>query len=119
MPYIRGKFSSYKRTFDYFGSRSYLFSPMAAWLMDCGLPDIARRGHTAFGNAQFKLSAFLASDVSGVSGVGVEIFTGGAVFRVDMVQQTLKNSDKTRYTLLSGGTCGKWLVAAALKGIVF
>ena len=34
-----------------------------------------------------------------------------------MVQQTLKNSDKARYTLLSG-TCGKWLVCA-LKGIVF
>ena len=65
------------------------------------------------------ISVFITSDVSGVSGVGVEIFTGGVVFRVDMVQQTLKNSDKTRYTLFSGGTCGKWLVAAALKGIVF
>ena len=119
MPYIRGKFSPDKRTFDRFGSRSYLFSSMAAGLMDCGLPNIARSGHTALGNAEFKLSAFIASDVSGVSGVGVEIFTGGVVFRVDMVQQTLENSDKTRYTLLSGGTCGKWLVAAALKGIVF
>ena len=86
MPYIRGKFSSYKRTFDHFGSRSYLFSSMAAGLMDCGLPNIARRGHTAHGNAQFKLSAFSAVDVSGLPCMGHEISAGSTLFCADMVQ---------------------------------
>ena len=54
--------------------------------MDSGLQNLAGIGHIAVGNSQFELSAFIAADVSGVSGLGGEVFTGGVVFRVDMVQ---------------------------------
>ena len=92
---------------------------MAAGVMACGVQDPASGGDFAVGDSQFKLSAFAVDIVSGVSGMGTEIFPGRGVSGMDLVQPAFRGMDKVRHTLFYNGGSGKQFSAAALRRIVF
>jgi hypothetical protein len=96
-----------------------IFNMLADGSVEFGIQGASCGDHPPAGNPKFKLSAFAASDVSGVSGVGGKVFAGTVVFGVDMVQPAQRNRDQMRHTVVYCGSSGEQFSFAALQRIVF
>ena len=90
---------------------------MAAGFVEHGIQNTACCGDFAFGNTEFELSVVAVADVSGLHGMGGEVFAWCAVYGLDMVQPAFRFVDKTRHALFFHGGSGERISAAAYRRI--